>query len=150
MFASGPLRLTLMILVPPLLASCANTVATQPGAPVSVVPPPVNAAPVAPAPRAQPRAQTAIAPSIPAIPPAPPAPPRDEAGVRAAFGEPRLVRKEAQSEMWRYDGVNCALFVFLYRENETILVRHMETLPKAANEAADETCVAGIRARKAS
>lgn len=70
--------------------------------------------------------------------------------MRAAFGLPSLVRKEAQSEMWRYDGADCALFVFLYRENEAVLVRHMETLPQGANQAADETCVANIRARKSS
>lgn len=150
MFASGPVRLTLTLLVLPMLVACANNVASRPIAPVSVVPSRANPVPVAPAPRVELQAQIPIAPPLPAVPQAPPEPPRDEAGVRAAFGEPRLVRKEAQSEMWRYDGSNCALFVFLYRENENVLVRHMETLPQGANAAADETCVANIRARKSS
>ena len=72
---------------------------------------------------------------------------RNAAELRAEFGTPDFVRKETDSELWRYDGTNCALFVFLYRENDTYLLRHIETLPRGTQTATDEACVASVKAR---
>ena len=70
---------------------------------------------------------------------------RNAAQLRAEFGAPDFIRKEIDSELWRYDGTGCALFVFLYRENETYLLRHIETLPRGSQTAADEACVASVK-----
>lgn len=72
---------------------------------------------------------------------------RDAAALRKEYGKPDFVRTEANSELWRYDGKNCALFMFLYRESETFQLRHMETLPRGAQSATDETCLASVKAR---
>jgi hypothetical protein len=72
---------------------------------------------------------------------------RNAAELRAEFGAPDFVRKETDSELWRYDGANCALFVFLYREKDIYLLRHIETLPRGAQTPADEACVASVKSR---
>jgi hypothetical protein len=75
---------------------------------------------------------------------------RDAAALRKEYGKPDFVRTEANSEMWRYDGANCALFMFLYREKDALQLRHMETLPRGANSATDEACLASVRTRLSS
>jgi hypothetical protein len=87
------------------------------------------------------------------IPPAPPAgEPSGIAGlaslqVKAAFGEPNFVRKDGQSEMWRYDGQTCRAFFFLYPSGDGTVVRHVETLPRGTQMAADVTCLDALRGR---
>ncbi|HEY1962699.1 MAG TPA: hypothetical protein VGG69_09785 [Rhizomicrobium sp.] len=80
----------------------------------------------------------------------PPAPPGGEPGniagmdsgrIRVAFGAPQFVRKDGQAEMWRYDGASCKAFFFLYPNGSSMSVRHVETLPHPANQAADSTCL---------
>jgi hypothetical protein len=71
----------------------------------------------------------------------------DANAVLAAFGKPAFVRKEADSELWRYDGVQCAAFFFLYREADGLRVHHVETLPQGSLKTVDETCLTGIKAR---
>ncbi|MGZ9117174.1 MAG: hypothetical protein ACXW3V_09550 [Methylocystis sp.] len=75
---------------------------------------------------------------------------RNAAELRDEFGTPDFVRKETDSELWRYDGVNCALFVFLYRDKETYLLRHIETLPRGAQTATDDACLGSVKLRAAS
>ena len=84
----------------------------------------------------------------------PPAPPRGEpgqylnmpaAGLQAAFGKPAFVRRDGATEMWRYDGQSCRAFFFLYGAT----VRHVETLPHGAQDAADMTCLTALRASPA-
>lgn len=103
------------------------------------------AAPQAPLPPPPPPAPTAI----------PPAPQRGEpgqylnmsaSGLQAAFGRPAFVRKDGATEMWRYDGQSCRAFFFLYGA----AVRHVETLPHGAQDAADMTCLTALRGSKAS
>ena len=88
------------------------------------------------------------APSPPAIvPPAPPAgEPADLAGLkstqlREVFGVPNFVRKEGAMELWRYDSSGCKAFFFLYPYGQSLLVRHVETLPRGNVMAADQTCL---------
>ena len=84
----------------------------------------------------------------------PPAPPGGEpagiAGlapdqVRVAFGAPAFVRKDGQTEMWRYDNPRCRAFFFFYAQGTGEVVRHVETLPRGATMAADAACLDAMR-----
>ena len=90
---------------------------------------------------------------VPSASTIPPAPPRGEPGqylnmpaaaLQAAFGKPAFVRKDGATEMWRYDGQSCRAFFFLY--GSPLAVRHVETLPHAARNAADMDCLIALRA----
>jgi hypothetical protein len=100
----------------------------------------------------------AKAPPSPVQPSAaiPPAPPRGEPGLylnmaagslQAAFGRPAFVRKDGATEMWRYDGQACRAFFFLY--GAPLTVRHVETLPHGAQNAADMDCLTALHASPA-
>ncbi len=94
----------------------------------------------------QPR-QTALIP-----PSAPTGEPAGIAGlaalqVKATFGEPSFVRKDGVSEVWRYDGQTCRAFFFLYPSGDGKVVRHVETLPRGTQMAADATCLDALRGR---
>ena len=70
-----------------------------------------------------------------------------DAKLRVAFGAPAFVRKDGGDEMWRYDSANCKAFFFLYPQDGALTVRHVETLPKGADNAADPTCLDALRAQ---
>jgi hypothetical protein len=83
----------------------------------------------------------------------PNAPPRGEppayinlstAALQATLGRPAFVRKDGAIEMWRYDGAACRAFFFLY--GTPLAVRHVETLPRGVNAAADNGCLTALRA----
>jgi hypothetical protein len=57
----------------------------------------------------------------------------------------RNVRKECETEMWRYDGPACKAFFFLYPYGNSLLVRHVETVPGGQLMAADQTCLDSLR-----
>lgn len=86
--------------------------------------------------------------ALPAAPP-PGEPPdlagMDAAALRVAFGTPVFVRKDGQSEMWRYDNAACKAFFFLYPKGQTLAVRHVETIPRGQDIAADAGCLAQLR-----
>jgi hypothetical protein len=67
--------------------------------------------------------------------------------LRAQFGAPAFVRRDNGAEIWRYDGPDCRAFFFLYAEASGQAVRHVETLPRGATMAADDACLAAIRAK---
>jgi hypothetical protein len=73
----------------------------------------------------------------------------DSNAILAAYGKPAFVRKEADAELWRYDGVHCAAFFFLYKDQDGLRVRHVETLPQGQLTTVDDACLAGIKARAA-
>jgi hypothetical protein len=66
--------------------------------------------------------------------------------ILALYGKPAFVRKEAGSELWRYDGQRCAAFFFLYQDQAGLRVRHVETSPQQG-AMGDAACLAGIKAR---
>ena len=66
--------------------------------------------------------------------------------LRTAYGAPAFVRKDGGDEMWRYDGANCKAFFFLYPNGGTLAVRHVETLPRGTQWAADPACLNALRA----
>lgn len=87
------------------------------------------------------------------LPPVPPAgepgnlPGMEASRIRLAFGAPQFVRKDGATEMWRYDAPNCRAFFFFYPDSNGLAVRHVETLPHGAEQAADPTCLQGLLAR---
>jgi hypothetical protein len=90
---------------------------------------------------------------IVALPPAPPpGEPASFAGMDAsalkvAYGAPSFVRKDGTVEMWRYDTPACKAFFFLYPQEGMMAVRHVETVPRGQDIAADPACLAQIHAR---
>ena len=87
--------------------------------------------------------------SLPAAPP--PGEPAGYAGIDAgelkvAMGNPAFMRKEgAGIEIWRYDGAACKAFFFLYPQGSALSVRHVETLPRPSDAAADIGCLNQLR-----
>jgi len=87
------------------------------------------------------------------LPPGPP--PGEPAGItglvsaqiKTAYGEPNFVRKDGQTEIWRYDGQTCRAFFFFYPQDGNEVVRHVETIPRGTQMAADTTCLDALRAR---
>src|ERR1041385_339398 len=65
----------------------------------------------------------------------------DASRIRVAFGAPQFVRKDGQIEMWRYDGAGCKAFFFMYPRGDSLVVKHVETLPRPNNAAADTNCL---------
>lgn len=85
---------------------------------------------------------------VPAAPPV--GEPADLAGLKSTqlreiYGTPNFVRKEGAMELWRYDSSGCRAFFFLYPYGQTLLVRHVETLPRGGARAADQTCLDSLR-----
>ncbi len=89
--------------------------------------------------------------SINALPQSPPkGEPSDVTGMaasqlRVAFGAPAFVRKDGTAQMWRYDGASCKAFFFLYSDGGDLSVRHVETIPHSAEQAADPACLKALR-----
>ena len=81
----------------------------------------------------------------------PPPPGADESYLRAEYGQPDFVRDEDDSQLWRYDGSDCALFVFLYRESDppdsidSYVLRHAQTNPPGVDGTIDTTCLRSIK-----
>ena len=65
--------------------------------------------------------------------------------MRATFGQPAFVRKDGETEFWRYNGAACRAFFFLYKQNSILTVGHVETIPRGAAIAADNGCINGLR-----
>ena len=87
--------------------------------------------------------------------PLPPPPPSGEpanfvgltdAAMRPTFGVPAFVRKDGTVQMWRYKGLACQAFFFLYPTRGALTVQHVETLPHPNNSAADTNCLQSLHA----
>jgi hypothetical protein len=101
-----------------------------------------EAIPEPPTPMPEPEPPAEIPPPPPA--PEPPPPPTDAQGLRAAYGAPAFIRREADSELWRYDGMGCAAFFFLYPEGSTYRIRYAETSPRGRDVPADPDCLRSL------
>jgi hypothetical protein len=102
--------------------------------------------PIEPALTPVPLPMMAMAPALPAMLP----PPTDAVSLRERYGAPDFIRREPDSELWRYDGANCAAFFFLYREGNLLKLRYTETMPRGMDMAADPVCVESLSGRAAS
>jgi hypothetical protein len=70
--------------------------------------------------------------------------PTDAQSLRAAYGTPAFIRREPGSDLWRYDGMNCAAFFFLYPEGGTYRIRHAETAPRGQDMPTDPDCLRSL------
>jgi hypothetical protein len=68
---------------------------------------------------------------------------------RSEYGPPDFVRQEIESQLWRYDGEDCALFLFLYLESESFVLRHAETDPPGLAGNIDTDCLSSIKNARA-
>jgi hypothetical protein len=68
--------------------------------------------------------------------------------IKVAFGQPAFVRRDNGTQMWRYDGANCKAFFFFYSANNALTVKHVETMPRGAEIAADANCLASLQVQK--
>jgi hypothetical protein len=68
--------------------------------------------------------------------------------IMVAFGTPAFVRKDDGTQMWRYDGAICKAFFFFYPANNVLTVKHVETVPRGAEIAADSNCLASLQVQK--
>ena len=57
--------------------------------------------------------------------------PTEGAALRARFGAPNFIRREMDSELWRYDSGRCAVFFFLSRTGNELRLRYIDTLPRS-------------------
>lgn len=114
----------------------------------SLPPPPmVEAIPEPPPTPPEPEPPVEMLPPPPPEPPPPPPPPpmpTDAQSLRAAYGMPAFIRREPDSELWRYDGMNCAAFFFLYPEGGTYRIRYVETNPRGTDTPADPDCLRSL------
>jgi hypothetical protein len=67
--------------------------------------------------------------------------------LRANYGEPSFVRKEAEAQLWRYDAGDCSLFFFLYRDGANWRLRHAESAPRGKDTAVDPACLERLAKR---
>ena len=95
-------------------------------------------------PEPEPPAEVLPTPPPEPLPPPPPPIPIDAQSLRAAYGTPAFIRREPDSELWRYDGMNCAAFFFLYPEDGTYRIRRTETTPRGQDMAADPDCLRSL------
>lgn len=116
----------LAVAVLPVLASACTTVTPPPAPPPAVALPP-------PPPSGEPSGLAGI----------------DANALRVAFGAPAFVRKDGTAELWRYDGASCKAFFFLYPDGSALTVRHVETLPRGHDIAADAACLTALRVHSA-
>ena len=77
----------------------------------------------------------------------PPPPGADESYFRDEYGPPDFVRQEIESQLWRYDGSDCSLFLFLYIESESYVLRHAQTDPPGADGTINSACLSSIKNR---
>lgn len=103
-----------------------------------------------------PPAPTAMEPQMMPVPqPQPQAQPQPQpqplpieaAALRMRLGNPDFVRREMETELWRYDMPRCAVFFFMQQENGILRVRYTETLPRGMNMAVDPACLSELAQR---
>jgi hypothetical protein len=76
-----------------------------------------------------------------------PAPiPTEGAALRARFGEPNFIRREGESELWRYDSMRCSVFFFLSRSGSELRLRYTDTLPRTMM-GPDPACIDALQQR---
>ena len=72
--------------------------------------------------------------------------PTEGAALRARFGAPNFIRREMDSELWRYDSGRCAVFFFLSRTGNELRLRYIDTLPRSII-GPDPICIDSLQQR---
>jgi hypothetical protein len=119
-----------LVFLLPLLALSACAAPRDLSAPPPAAPPGAPPVPIAPPP---PRGEPAQFSNLPA------------AQLRAMLGEPVFTRQDGAAQMWRYDAAGCRAFFFLYGNGADQRVRHVQTVPAGAGQAADPACLSALR-----
>jgi hypothetical protein len=137
-----------------LLAACATEPAAEalPDMPSPPLMQELASIPPEPAPRFErlpeppPEPLAEMPPPEPEPPPPPPQlpMPTDAQSLRAAYGTPAFIRREPDSELWRYEGMMCVAFFFLYLDDGIYRIRHAETAPRGQDMPADPDCLRSL------
>jgi len=64
-----------------------------------------------------------------------------ESELRAALGDPTLLRREGSAQLWQYAGIGCVLHVFLYDNHGAYRVTYSEVHIQDPEVANPPTCV---------
>lgn len=119
--------------------------------PLPVIPPSISPPPL-PEPEPMPPAPTPT-PTPTQVPPPemfmPQPLPMDAAALRMRLGNPDFVRREMDTELWRYDAQRCSVFFFMEQEGGILRLRYTETLPRGMEMAADPACISALEERMA-
>lgn len=83
-----------------------------------------------------------------------PLPPGGLKGFTAAeipgfLGEPSLKRSEPPAEIWQYAARDCLLYLFLYREDAGMTVRHWDARDRRRRPYSPDSCAARVAAEAA-
>lgn len=70
---------------------------------------------------------------------------QDDAAIRAALGNPAIVRSEPPAEVWRYGDGACGLLLFFYPEAGTMRVKHVEARLNGAGPESPAECLHLLR-----
>lgn len=150
-----------------VLAGCMTAPKSMPApipAPMPVAAPPANR-PVVAEPSVMPPVAPVTGPAVPEMmaemvpapmpvaPPPPPAPvrmpvaiPTEGTALRTRFGAPSFIRREMDSELWRYDSAHCSVFFLFSRAGGDLQLRYTDTLPRGMM-GPDPACLDALRQR---
>ncbi|MCF8479182.1 MAG: hypothetical protein K9H25_02010 [Rhodospirillum sp.] len=64
--------------------------------------------------------------------------------LRAALGEPALLRKETPAQVWQYQGRTCVLDFFLYEEDGQVRVIHTESRERTGGVTRPDLCLQDV------
>jgi hypothetical protein len=90
---------------------------------------------------------------VTAVPPVPTAPPKpvlmqlvgiDAEALQRQFGKPGLIWREEPAQVWQYRGPACVLNVYLYRDNDRLVVSDAEAHSKENKDDPLPPCVASL------
>lgn len=71
---------------------------------------------------------------------------RDGPGLADALGLPARVRKEAEAQIWQYDGGSCVLDIFLYPDGgQTLRAVHLEARDNAGKRMEAALCIGRVQ-----
>jgi hypothetical protein len=124
-------------------------------APRAVVMPPANPLPVIPpsiSPPPLPEPEVMVPGGSAVTPPEMlmPGPlPMEATALRMRLGNPDFIRREMDTELWRYDAARCSVFFFMQQQGGMLRLRYTETLPRGMTMAADPACIAALEQRMA-
>lgn len=65
------------------------------------------------------------------------------------LGQPSLKRSEPPAEIWQYAARDCLLFLFLYREDAGMTVKHLDARDRQRRPVSPELCVRRVAAEEA-
>jgi hypothetical protein len=68
----------------------------------------------------------------------------DSAAIEQRLGTPALRRRDAPAELWQYRSPLCVMDLFLYSENGSFKVTHVELHSRSVEQVQAPTCLASF------